>query len=218
MSNSLSGYLVPNLYNPESYFNLDIGIGRLQNRGGAKMITLSSAMMRGLYMGLKKETGPAWTLILKSCGDSWGDRYVARMFDEAEEFYGEKIKDMKMSRFSAILKEVLAIHGWGVIDVDYAKLVNGVIVVTVENPPMSVALKDVDEVSADILFAGILRAAFTRISNHQLDCYQTERTLGQMPRSKFIIALPSRMESVPELLEKKTSHAKILESVVNTAA
>lgn len=216
LNHSLSSYLVPNLYDPNTYFRLDNGPGRIENRSGTKIVTLSTTMLRGLYLGLKKETGPAWTLIMKSCGDSWGKRYVSRLFAEAEEFYGQSIGEMKIARFTTLVREALAVHGWGRLELDFSFLPQGVIVANLENPATSAALHDVDDTQVDVVIAGILKAIFSQAAGQQLECHQTERLTGEAPLSRFVVAMEKRMEGVPQMIENRSSHDEILEAVVNT--
>lgn len=216
LNHSLSSYLVPNLYNPETYFKLDIGPGRIRNRKGLKMVTLSNYMIRGLYKGLKKETGPAWVLILKRCGEIWGERYAERLLEEAEEFYSENVGEMKMPRFNALIAEALAVHGWGRAEFDYGKAHNGVILITIHNAITSAALHDVNDRQADILIAGIIRAILSKVTGQDLDCFQIDRVLGKNPKATFVAALSSRLQDVPELVEEGKSSDHILTTILET--
>ena len=71
----LSRHLVPNLFDPDQYYQLNVRTGVMQTAFGSKCCTLSGHALRGLYRGLKHEAGPAWHMILRRCGENWGSDF-----------------------------------------------------------------------------------------------------------------------------------------------
>jgi predicted hydrocarbon binding protein len=214
----LAPYLVPNMFDPRHYFVLDIGPGRLTTRSGAKMVTFSSTALRGLYLGLYREAGPAWVVILKRCGEIWGERYCRRLFGELEAYYREGVRQMKMGRFLAALTEAFATHGWGRFEFDLEHVNRGVIVVGVHNPIMTSVLPDVDEPQVDVLIAGVLKSILRELTGEDLDCHQTERLRGDAPFARFVLSHTARLEAVPAMLESRKSHDEIVASVLEKTA
>lgn len=205
----LAHHLVPNVFDPESYFALDLGMGVMRTRGGAKSLTLSSFFLRGLYVGLKTETGPAWSLVLRRCGETWGKRFAKRFLGEVTEFYKEDMTTMSMARFNELVRECFAVHGWGRVETDYSLLHAGLIVVSVENPIMGSILNE-EKARVDVLLEGVLKALFAEVTGQDLDCFETDYVGSGAPASRFVLGLTRRLEKVPEWLEAGASHEDVV--------
>ena len=78
----LSSHLVPNCFDPDVYYVLDVRQGVMRNRFGAKCCTFSAHALRGIFLTLKDEVGPAW-------------RSVARGEIVVEEILGRHIDMMR---------------------------------------------------------------------------------------------------------------------------
>lgn len=222
MSNStapiLADELVPNCFDPESYLNLDMRTGVIRNRFGTKSILLSGFLLKGIYIGLKNECGPAWKLVLRSCGEIWGEKFSDRFLREIGEFYGQNLNEMSMGRFKACVEEYFATAGWGKVTVDFSIIHKGLIQIEVENPILGEVFEDVGE-KCDVLFEGVFKKLFSKISGKQLDCYETQGIAEGAPTSVFLIGAADRFEQVAEWIEdKKLSHGAIIERLDRSAA
>lgn len=206
---ALAHYLVPNLFDPESYFQLDVRYGVMRNRFGTKSCVFSGHLLKGLYTGLKHECGPAWRLVLRRCGETWGERFAKRFLDEVGSFYGQGPDAMAMGRFTALLEEYFAIAGWGKLRMDYSLAGGGIIQAEVENAILGDLLGDAKE-RMDVLIEGVLKAVFSRISGQKLDCLETQCIATGAPHCAFVIGLESRLEKVPEMLEAGATHAQVI--------
>jgi len=210
----LAEELVPNAFDPESYLELDLRYGVMRDRLGRRCIILSGYLLRGMYIGLKNECGPAWRLVLRSCGEKWGKSFADRFLKEINEFYEEDLTEMTMGRLVACIEEFFATTGWGRLHIDFSLINRGLIQVEVENPILGEVLRDVGE-KMDVLLEGVLKELFTKISGVEMDCYETQSVAEGAATSCFIIGLGSRLEDVPEWIEDENlSHAAIVDRIL----
>ncbi|MGF1571457.1 MAG: hypothetical protein ACFCU1_00115 [Sumerlaeia bacterium] len=213
----LADELVPNCFDPETYLSLDMRTGVIRNRFGTKSILLSGFLLRGIYIGLKNECGPAWKLVLRSCGEIWGEKFAQRFLNEISEFYGQDLESMSMARFKACVEEYFATAGWGKVNIDFSIINKGLIQVEVENPILGELFEDVGE-KCDVLFEGVFKKLFSKISKQELDCYETQSVAEGAPTSVFLIGAADRFEDIPEWIEeKKLSHGNIIERLERSA-
>lgn len=212
MSESSPQALVPNCFSPESYYQLDVRMGVLNNRFGTKCCTFSAHALRGLYWGLVHEVGPAAKLVLRSCGETWGKRMAMRFLQEVSSFYGEGLDTMSMARFIALVEEYFAVSGWGRLHFDLSLAAEGIFVAEMENPIMGDMFYDSRE-KMDVLMEGILKELFSAASGQALDCFETAGVAEGNPASIFVIALGSRLAKVPDWIEGGRSHAEILSAL-----
>lgn len=212
---SIRMHAVPNCFEPASYFTLDVQGGVLKNRFGTKFCLLSGHFLRGLHKSLEHEAGPAWKLILRSCGEKWGARLATRFTREIAEAYGEDLDNMTMARFDVLLREFFALCGWGRFTISYRHLPAGIIEVDVSQPVLAEVL-GITEKHCDVLLEGVLKAMFSHITGQKLDCYETQTVATGAPSSIFLLALEQRMTKVTEWIDAGESHAAILEKVLNT--
>lgn len=211
----LAEELVPNAFDPENYLQLDLRYGVMRDRVGRRCIILSGFLLRGMYIGLKNECGPAWRLVLRGCGEQWGKKFAERFLKEIEEFYQEDLSTMTMGRLVACIEEFFATTGWGRLHIDFSLIDHGLIQAEVENPILGEVLRDVGE-KMDVLFEGVLKELFTKVSGVQMDCYETQSIAEGAPTSCFIIGLASRMEPVSEWIEDENlSHGAIISRLMN---
>ncbi len=206
---NISNYLVPNLFNPSTYYDLDLRDGAMATRNGVKVVTFSSFALRGVYIGLKNETGPAWALVLRRCGEIWGERFAHRFIEETSAFYGEGMDKMSMARFNALLSEYFAMTGWGRMRLEFDHIALGILTISVKNPILGSVLGEAGQ-RMDVLLEGVLKAVFSLATGKEMDCYETESVMQGAPVSRFIIGLESRLADVPEWLEQGMGHDEII--------
>ncbi|MDX2177314.1 MAG: hypothetical protein SF028_12680 [Candidatus Sumerlaeia bacterium] len=209
----LRQHLVPNLFEPSDYFELDVRGGVMRNRFGAKCCSLSGHFLRGLYIALQHEAGPAWRAILKSCGESWGAKYAQRFVRETGQFYSQSLDEMPMARFDALLRENFATHGWGRLAPDYSRLNAGVIVVEVANPVLTEAL-GIAEPRVEVLLEGVLKALYSEVTGQPLECVETAAAAQGAPASLFLLAHKDRMKDAARMADDGKPHADILAHVL----
>lgn len=210
----LAEELVPNAFDPEGYLELDLRYGVMRDRLGRRCIILSGFLLRGMYIGLKNECGPAWRLVLRSCGEKWGKSFADRFLKEINEFYEEDLTEMTMGRLVACIEEFFATTGWGRLHIDFSLINRGLIQVEVENPILGEVLRDVGE-KMDVLLEGVLKELFTKISGVEMDCYETQSVAEGAATSCFIIGLASRLEDVAEWIEDENlSHAAVVDRIL----
>ncbi len=209
---SSKNYLFPNCYDPDSYYRLDVRTGVMRNRFGTKCCTFSSHALRGIYLGLVHETGPAAKLILRRCGEIWGERFSERFFKEINEFYKEDLSQMTMARFSALLEEYFSTAGWGRLSVDFSLMPEGIIQLEVTNAILSDTL-DETEGRVDVLLEGIFQKLFSKGSGQELGCFETQSSSRGAPSSLFVLALEERMDGVEEALEGGKTHEQIIDMI-----
>jgi len=216
MSDQYVQALVPNCFSPESYYKLDVRRGVLNNRFDTKCCTFSAHALRGLYLGLVHETGPAAKLVLRRCGETWGRRMASRFMDEIKSFYGEGPESMSMARFIALAQEYFAVSGWGRLHFDLDLAAEGIFVAELENPIMGDIFFENRE-KMDVLMEGILKELFSHASGELLDCYETAGVAEGHPVSTFVIALATRLKKAPDWVEAGKQHAEIVANL-RTAA
>ena len=210
---SVAYYPVPNHFEPSRYYRVDVKTGVTRTSTGTKVCTLSSEALRGLYVGLKEEAGPAWRLILRRCGQTWGTRLTRRFFAEIEGFYGESLEQMSMGRFTALLEEWFATSGWGRVRFDYSAIDHGLLQVVVQNDVFAEVLADVDE-HGGVLMEGLLTALFSELVGRKMAAYQTESVASGAHDSRFLIGTATRLKPVLAWIEDRASHSEILDRLL----
>lgn len=205
----LSRHLVPNLFDPSQYYQLNVHTGVMRTSFGTKCCTLSGYALRGLYQGLKHEAGPAWHVIMRRCGESWGKRFAQRFLEEVASFYHEDLDHMKITRFTALLEEYFAVSGWGRVRFDYSQIASGLLIVDVQDEIFGDLLRNSGERSGALL-EGVFKALLSTITGKDMDCYETQ-SLGQgAPASRFLISSRLRLSPVHTWRDDKTPHHEIM--------
>lgn len=205
----------PPLFDPETYFRLDPATGTMTTRGGAKCCTLAEPFFRGLYLTLRDECGPAWTIALRRCGETWGARQADRFLREIAEATGRGLDEMPMSEFDRLLGECFAAHGWGRVRADYSAADAGIVQVEVRNSIVACALHDAGA-HVDALLEGVLKVLYSKTSGRDLECFETECAAAGASRCRFVVGLPARLEPVPKWREEGLGHAEIVRRLMKS--
>ena len=205
----LSRHPIPNLFEPSQYYQLNVRTGVMRTSFGTKCCTLSGYALQGLYQGLKHEAGPAWHLIMRRCGESWGQRFAKRFLEEVATFYQEDLDQMNIVRFTALLEEYFAVSGWGRVRFDYARIESGLLMVDVQNEIFGDLLRNSGERTGALL-EGVLKVLLSAITNKEMDCYETQ-SMGQgAPASRFLISSRLRLSPVQNWRDDNTPHDEIV--------
>lgn len=208
-------HLIPNYYDPGTYYRHNMRDGVIHNRAGAKCCVLSSHLFRGLYVSLQEECGPAWNIVLRRCGEVWGQRQAKRMLEEIKQFYSSDLDMMSMARFSSLIEEYFASGGWGRLELDHSMAGAGIIQARVERAILGETLSEVDN-RMDVLIEGVLKALFCEASGRDLECFETECIACGAPRCSFVIGLASRLAPVCDWLEQGDDHKTVLRRLVES--
>ncbi len=206
-------HLVPNLFDPERYYQLNVRTGVMRTVFGAKCCTFSGYALKGLYLGLEHETGPAWRLILRRCGESWGKRFAARFLEEVGSFYQEDLNQMSMSRFVALIEECFAVSGWGRPRFDFTHIDAGLLLVEVQNEIMGDVLRDCNE-RAGALLEGVLKSLFSTATEEEMDCHETQSIGEGATTSHFVLGTRSRLVAVPTWLQDGSRHDDVMQRLL----
>ncbi len=208
-STILSRHLVPNLFDPDQYYKLNVRTGVMQTAFGTKSCTLSGHALRGLYQGLRHEAGPAWHMIMRRCGESWGKRFAERFLKEVESFYQQDLDQMKMARFTALLEEYFAISGWGRVRFDYSEIASGLLIVDVQDEIFGDLIRNSGEHTGALL-EGVLKSLLSAITGKEMDCYETQSIGKGAPISRFLASSRLRLSPVLKWRDEQTPHHEIV--------
>ena len=210
----LSRHIVPNLFDPAQYYQCNVRTGVMHDAFGAKCCTLSGFALKGLYVGLKNEAGPAWRLILRRCGERWGTRLAARLLDEIARFYNEALDQMTMARFTALLEEYFAVSGWGRMRFDFSHIDAGLIVADVQNEVFGDILRDSEE-RAGVLLEGVLKALFSAVTDKEMECFETQSIGEGASASRFLVSTRARLRPVSAWIDAGVGHQEILNRLMS---
>ncbi|PON13773.1 hypothetical protein C2W62_32570 [Candidatus Entotheonella serta] len=211
----LSRHPVPNLFDANQYYQLNVRTGVMRTSFGTKCCTLSGYALKGLYEGLKHEAGPAWHLIMRRCGESWGKRFAQRFLDEVATFYQEDLEQMNIARFTALLEEYFAVSGWGRVRLDYSQIASGLLIVDVQNEIFGDLLRDQGERTGALL-EGVLKTLLSAITGNDMDCYETQSMGKGAPISRFLISSRLRLSPVQTWRDDQIPHDEIVSRLLAT--
>lgn len=197
------------------YVKTDVRRGVARNRGGTRILSLTSDFLIGLRNALVFECGKAADVVMKSAGKRWGKSFATRLGKELGPYYGMALEDMPLAVFTGCLVESFNAHGLGKLTVDVSLYDKGVFVCTVENP-MYAGLQDTGGQPADPLLAGILAGVFSQLAGRELDCVQTQCQNCGAPDSRFVISLEDRLALVEKWRNEGRSHAELVAAVAQT--
>lgn len=177
----------------EQYQQFDLREGTVANLTGSRVIYMSADIIRGIYEALHYEAGEAWSVILKSCGQYWGQRTATLLTRELRNLLDRPLEQLTVNEFVDLLETYFAMHGWGRIKVrlDTARS-HGIIRVTMTHSLFADALGHV-EGQVDFLAAGMLKSLFETISGQTLDCIEIGGSRTPIPTTEFLISGPERM-------------------------
>lgn len=202
-------YLVPDLYDVDTYFRVDTRTGVMNTASGARCLTLSTEFLRGLWTSLSDECGPAAGFVLKRCGQMWGRRFAKRFVSEVGTFYQRPLEELPMLKFNLLLERFLATHGWGRLTLDYSLIHRGLITAECTDTIFASVVGSHNE-PVDHLLAGVLSAIFSETSGRDLDCHETQCLAMGAPCCTFVVGLSARVADVPDWVKAGQNHDAVL--------
>ena len=187
--------------------------GVLYNPAQTRICLLSTDLLSGVHRALEDEAGEAWTVILKSCGQTWGSRLARRLDRELQTLGGTTLGDTPIGQLSQSLQRYFGFHGWGdlTLQLDLAQT-RGVLQAELRDSIFAEVIRE-SSLPVDCMLAGILASLFSYLSQHSLDCLQTACTTQGAAVSRFVITSPERTARARELLEQGVSHQELVESI-----
>jgi len=193
------------------YFSHNLPLGTLHNRAGTKMCYMPGELFVGIQRALEDETGPAWRLILKRCGEIWGARVAKRFEEELRQFYGRAPGELPMEEFARIVEAHFRYHGWGNLELEWDHAERGLITATLSNSGFAEMIGSCNA-PIDALVSGLLAALIGRFAERSdIVCYETECVAMGADRCRFILGSEARLAKVPDWIEDGTDHETIIE-------
>lgn len=198
-SNPLTEALLQQLFGSDSLtFALDQGTVRRHDRN--RQIFISSDQLLGIYKALNNETGEAWSIVMKNCGFTWGQRLLANLDRDLKQHNGCHSGDLGVDEFCHLVERYFASQGWGRLEIQLSHASSlGLIRVDLRDSLIADALKEVKG-PTDYLIAGMLRAVFEHVAGRELDVIQvTCRRQGSSSDCGFLVSAPERIAQLEEL-------------------
>jgi uncharacterized protein len=192
-SGQLSTQVMDRLFG-DSSLNFDLNKGTVLSVTDARVIYLSSDILRGIYDVLKYETGDAWSLILKNCGIIWGERISASLDKDVHVTTNQKMGQLNVDGFIHLLESYFASHGWGKMQfyLEDAET-HGIVRASLKNSLFAETLKHLNS-PIEFMIAGMLQGVFSTISGHDLSCIQVSYENTGAESSEFLISAKSRID------------------------
>jgi predicted hydrocarbon binding protein len=200
-------------YFSDSYLQLDVNTGVINNTNGTRLLGLSEDFLRGFRRALIDETGEANRLVFHTCGKTWGANLALRLEKELASHYEIPLNQLPMYEFGLLLSEFWMRHGWGELQVNWQEAhTTGVFDITLVSPAFSSAFGET-EVFSDDVFTGILEAVFSHFSGQDLACYQTAFETEPVLCSRFVLGLRNRLKQVPDWVQSQKLHTEIVQQL-----
>jgi predicted hydrocarbon binding protein len=206
-----------NYFADDGYFTHNPNAGTIHNRAGARMIALTDDFLIATHNSLEAELGDRAAIVLAAAARDWGRRAAEQFAAEMEQHHGRPLSNLPLSLFAADLTEAFRHHGWGVLNLDFAQHPYGLLVIDVRMPIVGRIVKKTSS-PADVLLAGFLAGMFSQFAGTSLGCLETESVTPGSLRSRFVLALPDRLDAVRSLAERRKGHAEIVAQLLKTRA
>lgn len=194
----LSAHILQKIFGEASQ-TFDMNAGTVLNNTDVRVIYLSSDVIHAIYDVLKYETGEAWSLILKNCGDIWGKRVSLSLEQELQASVSQKVGHLTVESYIALLETYFAHHGWGKMNfyLEDAQT-HGIIRASLTNSLFANTLKHVNT-PVDFMIAGMLQSIFSDISGHELGCVQVSYNYSGSDSSEFLISGTERVARLEQI-------------------
>ena len=203
-----------NYFTSPEFIRLDVRTGVLRNRAGTRMVAISEDFLRGFVIACEHETGPAASLVLRRCGEFFGQRLARRFESELGLFAGVSLRDRNMVEFSILIVDMWHGCGFGHIMIDWSTSQHGFLAVELEESPM----KDIGPSGhmGEDMFVGILGGFLGSFADTAMRCVQSgDARLGDREGTTFIVAIPELVRQVESLRAGGSSHGQIVTALSN---
>jgi hypothetical protein len=198
-----------NYFSSRDFLTCDLKAGVLRSRGGTRMIGINDDFLRGFVLACEHETGPATALILRRCGQFFGQRLARRFEQELGGYFASPLRDRPMLEFDLLLRDLFCGTGLGELSIDWASGQHGFLSVALGNSPM----QDIGPKGhiADDLFCGAIEGFFSHFASGSLSCIQTgDARLGDKSGTTFVLATSEVLPRLQALVAAKTPHAQLI--------
>lgn len=198
-----------NYFSSPEFLRLDVKAGVLRSRGGTRMIAVNEDFLRGFVAACEHETGPAAGLVLRRCGEFFGQRLARRFEAELGQFAGVSLRDRKMAEFDVLVRDLWGGCGLGRLSVDWDRGAHGFLPIRLEDSPM----QDIGPSghTGDDMFAGILCGFFSGFCDADMRSVQTgDLRLGDREGTTFIVAAFEVAKRIEGLRASKLPHSEIV--------
>lgn len=191
------------------FLKLDVKAGVLRSRGGTRMIAVNEDFLRGFVAACEHETGPAANLVLRRCGEFFGQRLARRFEAELGQFAGVSLRDRKMAEFDLLVRDLWSGTGLGRLAVDWDRGQHGFLPVQLEDSPMQNIGPSGH--TGDDMFAGILCGFFSGFCDADMRSVQTgDLRLGDKEGTTFIVASAEVAKRAEGMRANKLRHSEIV--------
>ncbi len=207
-----------NYYNEAVYMTSDVETGVLFNRSGKRMLALTNDFLLGLHRALESECGERAALVLRRCGKRWGKDFAEGLDDAWSEFYGHPAREFPLALFQSLLIQEFAHNGWGILEVDYDLIDDGIVQLTLCGAIMAEIDAQEHSYHADVLTSGILASIFSHFLGRELECLQIASIRGDSSIARFVLADPQRLEKVESLTASGTTAEDVIVKLQNRNA
>lgn len=198
-----------NYFSSRDFLTCDLKAGVLRSRAGTRMIGINDDFLRGFVLACEHETGPATALILRRCGQFFGQRLARRFDHELGGYFASPLRDRPMLEFDLLLRDLWRGTGLGEITIDWACGQHGFLSVTLDSSPM----QDIGPKghTADDLFCGAIEGFLSHFTSGSLSCFQTgDARLGDKSGTTFVLASAELLPRLQALVAAKTPHAQLV--------
>lgn len=173
--------------------------GILRDLTGARVVALVDDFILGFRTALVEECGPAAAEVLQHCGKRFGQQTAEVTEQALEAHYGRSVREFTLAEFHALMVEMFAHQGWGIVRVDFSQADQGLLIARVDNP-IQAGISNPGEEPVEDLLAGFLAGVYSHFSGEDLHAVQVACVAKGDPQAVFLIGLPERLTEVPGML------------------
>ena len=193
----------------------DLREGVVTNKAKGRVCLLSTDLLLGVYNAILEEAGPAWGLLMKTCGQVWGTRLAKKLVRESDIVLGKSYIELPLQEYLLFVSEYFCFHGWGVLDLDVSKTQSrGLVEASLSHSIFAEVIKEKEENEmVDHMIAGILASLLSFVAGQELDCVQTQCISQGHSQSRFIVSSIERVEKAVDLVEAGSTHQQVMDKI-----
>lgn len=180
----------------------DLYEGTATDATNTRVVYISSDIVRGIHAALREEAGPAWRVILKTSGRTWGQAYYRLFARQVKRVNKSPLESLPVESFLEHLCALFACNGWGVVEFDLSRTFDaGIVRIRLHNSMVVDALDHLRE-RVDYLIAGMLAGFFSEVAGSELDCIEVASPLTGARCTEFLLSGRNRLERIRARLEE----------------